>query len=157
MINSSLLRLIFVLPTLLYVASIASRVIIERGKQKTGQEDEDSDTGDKNFEFSLFADSLVLSLLNGFIVLFGLGQTIFGIGITAAGVIISMFGISALLTESGIITEVLLIIANVILFGEFIDFLTYSYIASAGLIVALIAILFYYMIRVSRAAESSSS
>ncbi len=147
--------MVFTFPTLLYAASIAVRVLMSRsGKEQELPEAESSGTK-KKFEFGLLADCLILNLVNGMIVIFGVGQVDFGIAVAIAGVMISLFGISSLFTETDEVRELLLTISNILILGEMLDFATYSFAASAGLIVGLVALLLYYSIRVSGAFESA--
>lgn len=136
-------------PTFLYVVSAAVRIIIRSGSKEAEAAVSRSATGKRNFAFSLLSDCLILNLFNGLIIIFGVGQVIFGVVLTVAGVMISIFGMSSLFTETDLVRELFLAITNFIILGEILDFASYSYIASTGLIVGLIAMILFYTFRIS--------
>lgn len=149
--------MIFLFPTFLYVVSAAVRIIIRRESRYLGLKGRESRIYERNFIFTLLADCLILNLVNGLIIIFGVIQIIFGIAIILVGTLISLFGMSSLFTETEEVRELFLVIANIVIFGEIIDFVLHSPIASGGVMVALVVLLLYYAFRVSGAFESPTA
>lgn len=149
--------MIFVLPTVLYVASVVSRTIILR--MKSGPESTPKNKGetDKNLFFTFFIDCLILTMLNGLILVFGVGQISFGIALIVGGEIVSILGISSIFSDQEDVRDLLLIIVNIIIVGEFIDFLTYSMLISGGVIIGLIAVIVYLTVRTRETPEPAPS
>lgn len=141
--------MIFMFPTVMYATGNAVRIIIRRGSghPETGARERVNDR--KRFELTLLSECLMLNLLNGLIIAFGVGQVAFGIAVIVAGVMVSVFGISSLFTETELVRELFLTISNIIILGELVDFASFSYLASTGLIVGLVALLFYYTLRIT--------
>lgn len=157
MIDGPLLRMIFIFPTLLYATGAAVRIISMRGRKGSDRRSGESTSTKRDFILSLLAESLVLNMLNGFIITFGVGQIGFGIAVTIAGVMVSVFGISSLFTETEAVRELFLTISNIFIIGEVLDLASYSSIASAGLIAGLVVLLLYYTFRISGEFEPVSA
>ena len=154
LIFTILLRIIFIFPTLLYTASILSRALAGRG---IFGEDADDDTSLRKFEMQLLIDGAFLGIINGFIVIFGIGQTGYGILLSFATVAIGLLGISAMASDSAGYTELFIMVLNIILFGQFIDLASFSFIASLSVIVALIVLMGVYLVRYAGSADSEET
>ncbi len=136
-------------PTFLYATGAGVRIISRIGKKEEDRKPSDIAAARRDFTMNLLSESLILNLLNGFIIIFGVGQLDFGIVVSIAGVMVSLFGISSEFTETQTVRELFLAISSILVLGELLDFASYSYIVSAGLMVGLFALLFYYAFRIS--------
>ncbi|MEM0157265.1 MAG: hypothetical protein QXN26_04275 [Thermoplasmataceae archaeon] len=119
--------------------------------------DVDDDSSLRKFEMQLLVDGVFLGIINGFIVIFGIGQTGYGILLSFASVATGLLGISAMASDSSGYTELFIMILNIILFGQFVDLATFSFIASLSVIVALIVLMGVYLIRYAGAQDSEES
>ena len=105
----------------------------------------------------LLIDGAFLGIINGFIVIFGIGQTGYGILLSFATVAIGLLGISAMASDSAGYTELFIMVLNIILFGQFIDLASFSFIASLSVIVALIVLMGVYLVRYAGSADSQET
>lgn len=149
--------MIFIFPTLLYATGAAVRVLSMRGGSGSQNDAKPVTPSGRDFTLGLLSESLILNLLNGMIIIFGVGQIEFGIAVTVAGVMVSLFGLSTLFTETQTVRELFLSISIIFIIGEVLDLTSYSLIASAGLIAGLIALLLYYTFRISGEFEPASA
>lgn len=148
--------MIFMFPTFFYVVSAAVRIMIRSENRYLGLKGRENRLYRRNFVFTLLSDALILNVVNGFTIIFGMTQILFGISTILVGTLISLFGISSIFTETEDVRELFLVIANIVIFGEFLDFLLNSSIVSGSVIIALIALFLYYAIRMSGVFEPQS-
>ncbi len=104
----------------------------------------------------LLIDGAFLGIINGFIVIFGIGQIGYGILLSFTSVSVGLLGISAMASDTGY-TELFIMVLNIILFGQFVDLVSYSFIASLSVIVALIVLMGIYLVRYASAENSDES
>ncbi len=148
--------MIFLFPTFLYVVSAAVRVIIRREGRYLGLKGRENRIYERNFIFTLLADFLILNLVNGLIIIFGIAQILFGLAVILVGTLISLFGMSSIFTETEEVREFFLAVANIMIFGEIFELSLYSPIVSGVVMIALVALLVYYTFRVSGVFEPAA-
>ncbi len=152
MIRTILDRIIFVFPTLLYAASIFSRALAGNGLLSS-VEDENST---RKIEVQFLIDGALLGVINGFIIIFGIGQTGYGILLSFATLAIALLGISSLYSGSSTYASLFIIVLNVLLFGQFLDLATFSFPVSLGVIIALAILLFVYLARFAESGDEAA-
>ncbi len=136
-------RIIFVFPTLLYAASILSRALAGSGLFSADEDDNST----RKIEVQFLIDGALLGVINGFIIIFGIGQTGYGILLSFTTLALSLLGISSLYSGSSSYTSLFIIVLNIILFGQFLDLATFSFPVSIGVIIGLAILLFVYLVR----------
>ena len=153
MIRTILDRIIFIFPTLLYAASIFSRILAANGILPA----EDDALSSRKIEAQLLIDGSLLGIINGFIIIFGIGQTGYGILLSFVALAMGLLGIAALFSGSSPYTGLFIILLNIFIFGEFLDLATFSFLVSLVVIIAMIVLLGIYIVRFSGNDETASA
>lgn len=120
----------------------------------------DPDTEDqllRRYEVTLLMDGIFLGVINSLIIIFGVGQNIYGIALTLSALSLGLFGLSSIFSESAGYVELFIVILNIVVLGQFIDLLTFSFVASASSIVALAVLLFIYLMKFADADSADVS
>lgn len=121
-------RLVIILPTLLFLASQILRygLKIRARKELMTQQAEQfrsvfmrvADQSSREFRWEFFIDSVILSIANGLIFIFQLGRIEYGVVLLVAGVIAALGGLVATEANSGAAVGFLIVIMILLFLGE---------------------------------------